>query len=103
MIRSSLSVLLEEVPPGVSWEEIYDVINGVDGVTNVHDLHILSISHGNFIMSVYAAADNLVQTSQDIKKLCIEKYNISHLTVQLQPASIDDCVTCTEESVYLCR
>ena len=63
MIRSSLSVLLEEVPPGVSWEEIYDVINGVDGVTNVHDLHILSISHGNFIMSVYAAADNLVQTS----------------------------------------
>lgn len=103
VIRSSLSVLLEEVPPGVNWEEIYDAINGVDGVTNVHDLHIWSISHGNFILSVHAAADNSVQAYQDIKKLCNEKYNISHLTVQLQPASIDDCVTCTEESVHLCR
>ena len=34
-IRSSLSVLLEEVPPGVKWDEVYDAICTVQGVSNV--------------------------------------------------------------------
>lgn len=102
IIRSSLSVLLEEVPPGVNWEEIFDAISNVKGVSHVHDLHIWSISHGNFILSVHATAEDSVQAYSDIKKVCNER-NISHLTVQLQPVNIDDCVTCTEGSVHQCR
>ena len=102
-IRSSLSVLLEEVPPGVQWDEIYDAICQVPGVTNVHDLHIWSISHGNFILSVHATADNLEQAYDDIKRICNAR-DISHLTLQVQPCTISgDCVTCTEGSVHMCR
>ena len=102
-IRSSLSVLLEEVPPGLDWEEIYDAISGVEGVSDVHDLHIWSISHGHFIMSVHAAAEDNEQAYRDIKKICNKK-NISHLTVQLQPKKIGgSCVTCMEGSVHQCR
>lgn len=102
VIRSSLSVLLEEVPPGVNWEEIFDAISAVDGVTNVHDLHIWSVSHGNYILSVHGTAQDTEQAYRDIKKLCIKK-NITHLTVQLQPSTIDDCVTCIDGSVHQCR
>jgi len=38
VIKSSLSVLLEEVPPHLNWEELYRSICKVKGVTNVHDL-----------------------------------------------------------------
>mmetsp|Transcript_3866 Transcript_3866/g.6975 ORF Transcript_3866/g.6975 Transcript_3866/m.6975 type:complete len:416 (-) Transcript_3866:320-1567(-) len=102
VIRSSLSVLLEEVPPGVNWEEVFDAISGVKGVSNVHDLHIWSISHGNAILSVHATAEDTEQAYSDIRKVC-NKRNISHLTVQLQPSTLDDCVTCTEDSVHQCR
>lgn len=102
VIRSSLSVLLEEVPPGVNWEEIFDSISAVEGVSNVHDLHIWSISHGNFILSVHATAEDTVEAYAAIKKICNEA-KISHLTVQLQPSAIDDCVTCTVGSVHQCR
>jgi zinc transporter 2 len=102
VIRSSLSVLLEEVPPGVDWEEIYDAISKVKGVSHVHDLHVWSISHGNFILSVHATADDSKQAFHDIKKLCNQR-NISHLTVQLQPSNLVDCVTCTEGSIHQCR
>ena len=102
-IKSSLSVLLEEVPPGVQWDDIYDAISGVAGVSNVHDLHIWSISHGNFILSVHATAVNVEQAYNDIKRIC-NKRNISHLTLQIQPSTIsDDCVTCTEGSDHMCR
>mmetsp|Transcript_5298 Transcript_5298/g.11486 ORF Transcript_5298/g.11486 Transcript_5298/m.11486 type:complete len:425 (-) Transcript_5298:164-1438(-) len=102
VIRSSLSVLLEEVPPGVNWEEVYDAISNVKGVSNVHDLHIWSISHGNFILSVHATAEDTQQAYCDVKAIC-NKRNISHLTVQMQPSTIGECVTCTEGSVHQCR
>jgi zinc transporter 2 len=102
-IKSSLSVLLEEVPPGVQWDEIYDAISAVEGVSNVHDLHIWSISHGNFILSVHATAENLEDAYNQIKAIC-NKRNISHLTLQVQPSSLNgECVTCTEGSVHMCR
>mmetsp|Transcript_29191 Transcript_29191/g.58496 ORF Transcript_29191/g.58496 Transcript_29191/m.58496 type:complete len:466 (+) Transcript_29191:133-1530(+) len=102
VIRSSLSVLLEEVPPGVSWTKINDAIISVDGISNVHDLHIWSIAHGNTSLSVHATATDLEKAYSDIKKLC-HREKISHITVQLQPPSIVDCVTCTEDSVHQCR
>lgn len=102
VIRSSLSVLLEEVPPGVNWEEIFDAISAVEGVSHVHDLHIWSISHGNYILSVHATAEKSVQAYKDIRKVCNQR-NISHLTVQLQPSDVDDCLTCMEDSVHQCR
>jgi len=102
VIRSSLSVLLEEVPPGVQWEEIYNAIAGVEGVSNVHDLHIWSISHGNIILSVHATAENAEDAYCAIKHVCNER-NIHHLTIQLQPSTLNDCVTCSEDSVHQCR
>jgi zinc transporter 2 len=102
VIRSSLSVLLEEVPPGVDWEGMYDAISSVEGVSNVHDLHIWSISHGHSILSVHGTANDVKQAYHDIKKLCNRK-NISHLTVQLQPRTIDGCLTCSTQSAHLCR
>lgn len=53
VLRSAISVLLEETPPAVSWQKVYDAISLVPNVTNVHDLHIWSISHGQPGLSVH--------------------------------------------------
>ena len=102
VIRSSLSVLLEEVPPGVDWESMYDAISLVEGVSDVHDLHIWSISHGYSILSVHGVAKDVEQAYRDIKLLCNLR-NITHVTAQLQPRTLDGCLTCSKESVHLCR
>lgn len=101
-IRSSLSVLLEEVPPGVEYDEVFDAIKNVKGVSDVHDLHIWSISHGQSCLSVHAAAEDIETAYRDIKELC-HKRKITHLTIQLQPDTIEDCVTCIDGSDHQCR
>ena len=101
VIRSSLSVLLEEVPPGVEWDDVFDAIKSVKGVSNVHDLHIWSISHGQSCLSVHATAKDIETAFRDISRLC-NKRKISHLTIQLQPATIEGCVTCIDGS-HQCR
>ena len=70
VIWSSLFVLLEEVPPGVNWEEVFDDILDVEGVSDVHDLHIWSISHNELSLSVHASLVNIKQAYCDIRKVC---------------------------------
>jgi len=91
VIRASLAVLLEAVPSSVKWSEIYDAISSVDGVSNVHDLHIWSISQGDVSLSVHATAERPEQAYAAIKKLCNSK-GIPHLTLQLTTQK--ECVTC---------
>jgi len=95
VIKSSLYVLLEKVPPGLQWDEIHSAICEVPGISNVHELHIWSISHGCSILSVHATAEDVEQAYSDIKTICFKR-NISKLTLQIQPSTIsDECVTCT--------
>ena len=39
--------------------QVFDAIKNVTGVSNVHDLHIWSISHGQSCLSVHAAAEDI--------------------------------------------
>ena len=95
VIKSSLYVLLEKVPPGLQWDEIHSAICAVPGISNVHELHIWSISHGCSILSVHATAEDVEQGYSDIKTICYKR-GISKLTLQIQPSTIsDECVTCT--------
>lgn len=101
VFRSSLSVLLEEVPPGVNWDNVFDAISAVEGVYDVHDLHIWSISHDKLSLSVHAKASNVEQAYRDIKKVCHQE-KITHLTLQLQPSTVEDCVTCPDGMAHQC-
>eukprot|EP00980_Cylindrotheca_fusiformis_P030379 scaffold24732_cov162-Cylindrotheca_fusiformis.AAC.4 len=93
VIRSSISVLLEEVPPGVEWKVVLKDISSVPGVSDVHDLHIWSISHGSVALSVHATADN---PNEALKKIydTARSHGIDHCTVQLQTKDGKNCITC---------
>ncbi|EJK45143.1 hypothetical protein THAOC_36262 [Thalassiosira oceanica] len=94
VIKSSLSVLLEEVPAHLNFEELHQSICNVKGVTNVHDLHIWSIAQDKASLTCHAIAENPESAYNEIKAIANRK-GIHHITLQLQPASMGtDCVTC---------
>lgn len=93
VIISSISVLMNQVPAEVKWEDVHDAISAVEGVSNVHMLHIWAISHGSNSLSVHADADDVEEALQALHEIC-RKFNISHSTIQLQPSNLDGCVTC---------
>eukprot|EP00568_Trieres_chinensis_P011842 CAMPEP_0183291686 /NCGR_PEP_ID=MMETSP0160_2-20130417/1015_1 /TAXON_ID=2839 ORGANISM="Odontella Sinensis, Strain Grunow 1884" /NCGR_SAMPLE_ID=MMETSP0160_2 /ASSEMBLY_ACC=CAM_ASM_000250 /LENGTH=439 /DNA_ID=CAMNT_0025452521 /DNA_START=59 /DNA_END=1378 /DNA_ORIENTATION=- len=98
VIRSSISILLEEVPPGLSWVKVHEAISSLEGVSNVHDLHIWSISHGEPALSVHVNASNPEQALKSIRKVC-RNFKITHATIQVQPSSLPDCITCGDGMV----
>jgi solute carrier family 30 (zinc transporter), member 2 len=93
VLRSSISVLLEEVPPNIKWGDMYKAIQGVEGVENVHDLHIWSISHGNPTLSVHCSTMGDPQKVLEEVYSAVKKQGIRHATIQVQ-ANGQECVTC---------
>ena len=93
VVRSAIAVLLEEVPPNISWKNVYDSISSVPEVRNVHDLHIWCISHGEPTLSVHCFSANRSALSS-INDVC-KKFGIKHATIQIQEED-GPCITCSK-------
>jgi len=81
VFRSSLSVLLEEVPPHIELGLLEAEIKKVVGVSNTHCLHVWSVSHGCFALSVHVTAVDPQQALKDIDQIC-RKFKVHHATIQ---------------------
>mmetsp|Transcript_2253 Transcript_2253/g.5147 ORF Transcript_2253/g.5147 Transcript_2253/m.5147 type:complete len:427 (-) Transcript_2253:154-1434(-) len=89
VVRSSVAILLEEIPPGIEWRKVYDAISAVSNVYDVHDLHIWCISHGQTALSVHCTStdDN---AARNINQACL-KFGIKHSTIQVDKGSCSTC------------
>ena len=95
VLRSSVHILLEGVPKGMSTAEVADSIRAVDGVNDVHHLNIWTIcSH---IQALSAHVDitpefrgRQAAVLRVIEEHLLSKYHISHTTLQVE------CTLCLE-------
>lgn len=91
LMRQALRVLLEVAPPGISVDEVRDRIVALDGVAEVHDLHIWTITSGmdsatgHVVLESDADYDTVLAA---ILTLLDEQYHIDHATIQCEPRSL---------------
>mmetsp|Transcript_21233 Transcript_21233/g.52249 ORF Transcript_21233/g.52249 Transcript_21233/m.52249 type:complete len:446 (+) Transcript_21233:395-1732(+) len=93
VLRTSIAVLLEEIPSGVSWQKVFEDISNIPCINNVHDLHIWSICHGEAALTVHCSSDDS-NALAEVYKVC-QAHGISHATIQIQPNEEEGCATCT--------
>ena len=105
VVRSSVAVLLEGVPPSISYTQVVNDLKEIPHLSSLHDVHIWSISDGEPSISLHASvedASQLTPTLEHIKRIC-QTYKIDHITAQIQPlrivAGCDHCLTCTESNL----
>ena len=90
VLRSSLSILLESAPYGVSVEKIRSAVLSVEGVRGVHDIHVWrTCSEFAFaMMHVETGNIKLIEArgvSQKIEEKLHHEFGISHSTIQFEP------------------
>jgi cobalt-zinc-cadmium efflux system protein len=89
LLRESVDVLLESIPSGMNFECVEAEIREVEGVLEVHDLHIWCITSGMNALSghVILEATTLAHSDRvlnEIKALLRERYGIEHTTIQVE-------------------
>lgn len=88
LLSETVNVLLEGVPKGISLPEIRREIESLSGIDDVHDLHVWTVTSGVHALSAHVRLRDHVDHSMmlgRITTLLETKYNIAHVTLQLEP------------------
>jgi cobalt-zinc-cadmium efflux system protein len=87
LVRESVNILLEAVPAHLDLEEIHGAIRQIPGVSEVHDLHVWTVTSGFFAMSGHAVVDEPERTQEVLEAIRArmhERFGIEHVTVQVE-------------------
>ncbi|MEP0825352.1 MAG: cation transporter [Nitrososphaera sp.] len=89
IVRTSTHILLEGAPRELDMQQVVTAIRQLDGVVDVHDLHIWTISTGmNALSGHVVVRDQMLSQSNklinEINAVLAERYNITHTTIQLE-------------------
>jgi cobalt-zinc-cadmium efflux system protein len=97
LLKEAVDILLEASPEGIDLAEIRQHMAEVDGIREVHDLHVWTITSGLPVFSAHVVVDpEIIERGQsaimlDKLQACLRgHFDVEHSTFQLEPAGHAD-------------
>ncbi|HET9792047.1 MAG TPA: cation diffusion facilitator family transporter [Candidatus Angelobacter sp.] len=99
IIHETLNILLEGAPHGMSVEQLVSALSRVDGVIDVHDVHVWSIGSDTTALACHIRINDIMLSESDlilrrIKQVLSVNYHIEHTTIQLENSVCDSAHGC---------
>lgn len=89
ILRETLNILLEGTPRGMELERIADVLRTVEGVQDVHDLHVWSLGSESHALSCHITIADIPPSAserilREVKDRLLHNFHIHHTTIQFE-------------------
>jgi cobalt-zinc-cadmium efflux system protein len=89
VLRDATDILLESAPRDVDLDALVADMLQVEGVQEVHDLHVWSINQSMRTLSTHVVIEDMpvsagVQVQTVLNRILAERYDIQHATLQLE-------------------
>lgn len=92
LLREAFGVLMENAPRELDLEQMRTDMLAVPGVTDIHDVHVWTITSGLVAMSGHVTVTRDPfrggcgsQVLDDLQELLRDRYGVEHSTLQLEP------------------
>lgn len=92
--REVLAVLGQHVPADLDAAAVADDLAGIDGVIDVHDLHLWTLTSGMNVATAHVTFEDgaaLHEVLDTARELLRDRYDIDHSTLQVEPSSHNGC------------
>jgi cobalt-zinc-cadmium efflux system protein len=86
LVRESAEILLEAVPPHIDMDAVLTELRSVEGLDEVHDVHVWTLTSGFVALSAHGAIDDPAQHTRildDVRERMAE-HGIAHVTFQIE-------------------
>lgn len=93
LIKDATNVLLEGAPAHINLAAVERAILETEGVAQVHDLHVWTITSGREALSAHVIHTQTIAPALLLKSLRLklrERFGVDHLTIQMETADYDD-------------
>ncbi|MFI4959257.1 MAG: cation diffusion facilitator family transporter [Lysobacterales bacterium] len=94
LLRQSAHILLEGVPDGMDSAEVETSLRGADAsIRDIHHLHVWQLASGSRMATLHAELHEPADSAkalQAIKQMLLERFDIQHVTVQVDPGTCLD-------------
>ena len=93
LIRESTNVLLEGTPAHINLAAVEDAILATNGVANVHDLHVWTITSGRDALSAHVIHSRSISQPDLLRELRTklhDRFGVDHLTIQVETPDLED-------------
>jgi cobalt-zinc-cadmium efflux system protein len=93
IVRETLNILLEGTPRSLSVHKIREGMESVEGVINVHDLHVWSLGSQSHALACHVQINDIPPSESNcillkINALAKDRFHIHHTTIQFE---CEDC------------
>jgi cobalt-zinc-cadmium efflux system protein len=95
LVREATDVLMEAAPKGMDVEALLEDLQGIEGLEELHDIHVWTLTSGFVAMSGHGVIDDL-----SMHRIILDEINsrmngrgISHVTFQLEPRPLHQIET----------
>lgn len=98
LVRESLDILMEAVPPHIDLDRLRGELQEVAGACRVHDLHVWTLTTGQYALAAHAVVDADADGDailETMRVLLLRRFAIQHVTIQLERER-----PCEPESVH---
>ena len=90
--RESLNILLEGLPRGLELKQVIDAVSEIEGVLDVHDLHIWSLGSNSHALSCHLLISDMPPSQSNhilhrVKHVLGDRFHVHHTTVQFEHMS----------------
>jgi cobalt-zinc-cadmium efflux system protein len=101
IVRETMNILLEGAPRGISLTEIRSGMEEVDGVVNVHDLHVWCLGSQSSAMACHVTIADIPPSESacilaNLNSVLRSRFQINHATIQFEHIGCEareGCVT----------
>lgn len=89
ILEESANILLESLPKGMSVQNVASTILAVEGVEEVHDVHIWSLNPHSHTLACHVRILDMPTSESEmiihkVQKALADKFNIAHSTIQVE-------------------
>jgi cobalt-zinc-cadmium efflux system protein len=104
IVREATDILLEAVPRSIQLSELVRDMMRVEGVCDVHDLHVWGITSGMYALSCHVSIADLPPSQstpilRTLETMLDQKYQIGHTTIQFENHAHEDAY-CSVDGLY---